>query len=117
MPTSVARFLHPSIARLPHRLHLSTVLNWFRTPSAKLLAEINTFREELATIKRNEAVRAAEWSDVLDKFERLYKRLVARQDRARRSDPGQEETGSTGDSRAGSGESPLSLRQRLRGAR
>lgn len=89
---------------------------WFRrTDPPERLTELNALRERLDTLERKEAVRAGEWADVLDRFERLYKRLVARQDRERRAVTGQAETVTTDEARSDSGESPLALRRRLRG--
>lgn len=93
------------------------VLTWLRKPSPGLEAQLAELRERLSSLERREAVRAGEWADVLDRFESLYRRFVARQDRALRAATGQGEPVATGDPSTGpavtTGDSPLSLRQRL----
>lgn len=90
------------------------MLRLLRTLLGDPSSEVAALRAELDTLKRAEAVRAAEWQDVLDRFERLFKRLAARQARAERDtvpDLASDRTGV----REPTGESPLSLRRRLRG--
>lgn len=76
---------------------------------------LRTLEERLGTLEKEAARREAEWLDVLDRFNRLYKRIVARQDRERRAVTGQAETVTTDEARSDSGESTLALKRRLRG--
>lgn len=95
------------------------MLSWLtrraRTPAAPLpttapslladgdvRARLSALEEAVHAIQRAEAVRAAEHATQLDRFERLYKRLSSRIAR---------DGGS-----AAAEESPLALRQRLRGS-
>lgn len=68
-----------------------------------LEAATGALASRLATMERAEATRAAEHAAMLDRLDRLYKRVSARISR--------EGNGHTSEP----GESPLALRQRLRG--
>jgi hypothetical protein len=81
-----------------------------RTPDA-----VKTLTARLDAVERKEALREAEWLDVLDRFDRLYKRIVARLDRERRNSTGKDVPVEPDASRSDPGESTLALRRRLRG--
>ena len=95
--------------------YFRAVLDWFRSHPRAPRIDLETLVARLDVLERKEAVRAAEWQDTLDRFERLYKRLVARQQREGRHVAGQDQTATPGDPPPVVGESPLSLRRRLRG--
>jgi len=68
-------------------------------PACQCLDRIVLLAERLATVERNEALRAAEHATAVDQLSRLYKRLSAREWRAANG--------------AKAEESPLDLRRRL----
>jgi hypothetical protein len=69
---------------------------------ADLRRRVSVLEEELRELKHSEVTRSAEHSAMVDQLDRLYKRISARISRA----PAQEEPPD---------ESPLALRNRLRG--
>jgi len=81
--------------------------------SSSSSARIRDLELRVEQLVRSEAVRAGEWSDVLDRFNRLYKRLAARQ---AREDQALSENPEQSTVRAPiAPESPLAMRQRMRG--
>lgn len=90
--------------------YFRTVFNRLRTAS-----RLDTLTQRVDTMVKNEARREAEWLDVLDRFDRLYKRIVARLDREAKPGAERRETGVPGEARSDSGESTLELKRRLRG--
>lgn len=69
--------------------------------------------DRVTAIERSEALRSAEWADTLDRFDRLYKRLCAREQRANTKTPPDDRSAVSGQPE--SGESPLEMRRRMRG--
>lgn len=96
------------------------MFSWFRSPGSAV-TQLAALRDRIAALERSEALRNAEWTDTLDKFDRLYKRINARLIRDAGSGAGVSGDRSPHvaqpDEGSGSAESPLSLRQRIRGVR
>ena len=69
---------------------------------ADLRRRVSVLEEELRELKHSEVTRSAEHSAMVDQLDRLYKRISARISRSPNQESAQEE-------------SPLALRNRLRG--
>lgn len=88
---------------------LRTVRRWFGT------VHVDDIFPRLERLERAELERAAEHAAMVDRLDRLYKRISARIARAPSPEDAPESTNVPPVRSRPSGESPLSLRHRLRG--